>query len=62
VDVACTKPDWEIRRKIALRPGGPKTAYRTYAHGYWRPLIVYAFGRTIVGRKRLAKMWEGVPH
>lgn len=43
------KPDIEIRRRIG--PG----AYRSYAHIYWRPFIVWAFGKVLVGRKHFGR-------
>jgi hypothetical protein len=45
------KPNIEIRRKVG------SGYYRTYGHLYWRPFIVVAFGRVLVGRKRLARSW-----
>lgn len=46
------KPDIEIRRRVG------SGAYRTYAHLYWRPLIVVVLGHVLVGRKRLRRAWE----
>jgi hypothetical protein len=48
---AAKRPDVEFRREIS--PG----YFRTYGHIYWRPLIVHALGRTIIGRRTLRRMW-----
>jgi hypothetical protein len=50
--IAANRPDVEFRREIS--PG----CYRTYGHIYWRPLVVHLFGRTVIGRRRLRRMWE----
>lgn len=50
-DAAVNPPDWEIKRKLG--PG----CFRTYAHGYWRPLIVVLLGRVVIGRRTLRRMW-----
>ncbi len=48
----CAKPDWQIEREVS--PG----CFVHYAHGYWRPLIVHVWGHTIIGRRKLKRMWE----
>jgi hypothetical protein len=49
------RPSWELKRKTG--PG----AYRTYAHGYFRPLTLTVFTRrgprTLVGAKKIAALW-----
>lgn len=53
-DIAVNTPDWEIKREIG--PG----YFRTYAHGYWKPLILVVLGRVVIGRRTLRRMWANV--
>lgn len=48
---AARKPDIEIKRYH--RKGRYRGATTSYAHLYWRPLIVHVLGRTIVGKRHL---------
>jgi hypothetical protein len=58
--VAVRKPDVEFRRRVEAPQGPPgnRNAWRSYGHIYWRPLIVVALGRTLIGRRALRKSWE----
>jgi len=49
--VAAQRPDVEFTRR------GPNGSTISYGHIYWRPLIVHVYGRTIIGKRRLRRMW-----
>jgi hypothetical protein len=49
---AAQRPDVEFARY------DKRTGFtRTYGHIYWRPLIVHVLGHTVIGRRRLRRMW-----
>jgi len=44
---AVRRPDIEFKRKIGVG------SYRSYGHIYWKPLIIYLFGKVWIGAKHL---------
>ena len=48
--LAARRPDIEFKRK--LKDG----SYRSYGHIYFKPLVVFLFGRMIIDLRRRAKV------